>query len=68
VKRPEQSSIYQDEDDYVKLLKQMKTSVDAQIDLGVRNPTSLGLLVEGILIFVINSTIPRFLLIISMES
>ncbi|KAG1369271.1 hypothetical protein G6F61_012473 [Rhizopus arrhizus] len=47
VKRPGQSSIYQDEDDYVKLLKQMKTSVDAQIDLGVRNPTSLGLLVEG---------------------
>jgi hypothetical protein len=68
VKRPGQSSIYQDEDDYVKLLKQMKTSVDAQIDLRVRNPTSLGLLVEGILIFVINSTIPRFLLIISMES
>lgn len=68
MKRPQQSSIYQDEDDYVKLLKQMKTSVDAQIDLGVRNPTSLGLLVEGILIFVINSTIPRFLLIISMES
>ncbi|CAO3692094.1 unnamed protein product [Rhizopus stolonifer] len=46
VKRPGQFSIYQDEDDYVKLLKQMKTSVDAQIDLGVRNPTSLGLLIS----------------------
>lgn len=68
MKRPGQISIYQDEDDYVKLLKQMKTSVDAQIDLEVRNPTSLGLLVEGILIFVINLTIPKFFLIISMES
>lgn len=68
MKRPGQVSLYQDEDDYVKLLKQMKTSVDAQIDFGVRNPTSLGLLVEGILIFVINSAIPRFLLIMSMES
>ncbi|CEP18549.1 hypothetical protein [Parasitella parasitica] len=47
VKRPGQCSIYQDENDYVKLLKQMKTSVDGQIDLGVPNPTSLGLLVEG---------------------
>lgn len=68
MKRPGQVSLYQDEDDYVKLLKQMKTSVDVQIDLGIHNPTSLGLLVEGILIFVINSTTPRFLLIISMES
>ncbi|KAG1048039.1 hypothetical protein G6F43_009544 [Rhizopus delemar] len=47
VKRPGQVSLYQDEDNYVKLLKQMKTSVDVQIDLGVHNPTSLGLLVEG---------------------
>lgn len=48
VKRPGQSSRYQAEDDYVKLLKQMKDSVNKQIDFGFTSPFSFGLLVEGI--------------------
>ncbi|KAI7899592.1 uncharacterized protein BX663DRAFT_576921 [Cokeromyces recurvatus] len=47
VKRPETTSKYQPEDDYAKLMKQMKGSVDEQLCLGVQNPSSLGLLVEG---------------------
>ncbi|KAG0782212.1 hypothetical protein G6F17_011432 [Rhizopus arrhizus] len=47
VKRPEITSKYQPEDDYTKLMKQMKGSVDDQLRLGSKNPTSLGLLVEG---------------------
>ncbi|KAG1138949.1 hypothetical protein G6F37_013237 [Rhizopus arrhizus] len=47
VKRPEMKSKYQPEDDFTKLMKQMKTSVDDQLCLGSKNPTSLGLLVEG---------------------
>ncbi|KAG1515116.1 hypothetical protein G6F52_009758 [Rhizopus delemar] len=47
VKRPEITSKYQPEDDYTKLMKQMKGSVDDQLCLGSKNPTSLGLLVEG---------------------
>lgn len=68
VKRPGQNSMYQDEEDYVKLLKHMKGSIDDQIDLGVHNPTSLGLLVEGILIFMITQLFLDIFLIISMES
>ncbi|KAI9254795.1 hypothetical protein BY458DRAFT_461973 [Sporodiniella umbellata] len=47
VKRPKVMSRYQPEDDYTKLMKQMKGSVDDQLCLGVENPLSLGLLVEG---------------------
>ncbi|KAG1041008.1 hypothetical protein G6F43_012186 [Rhizopus delemar] len=47
VKRPETSSKYQPEDDFVKLMKLLKRSVDDQLYLGVKTPTSLGLLVEG---------------------
>ncbi|KAI9243223.1 hypothetical protein BY458DRAFT_591636 [Sporodiniella umbellata] len=46
VKRPKVMSRYQPEDDYTKLMKQMKGSVDDQLCLGVENPLSLGLLVE----------------------
>ncbi|CAO3606583.1 unnamed protein product [Mucor hiemalis] len=47
VKRPDTSSKYQAEDDFTKLMKMMKDSVDEQLRLGIENPTSLGLLVEG---------------------
>ncbi|KAI9245446.1 hypothetical protein BY458DRAFT_528873, partial [Sporodiniella umbellata] len=47
VKRPKVLSRNQPEDDFVKLMKQMKRSVDDQLYLGVENPLSLGLLVEG---------------------
>ncbi|KAG2211172.1 hypothetical protein INT47_006291 [Mucor saturninus] len=47
VKRPETTSRYQPETDYAKLMKQLKGSVDEQLYLGVQNPSSLGLLVEG---------------------
>lgn len=46
-KRPDTSSKYQAEDDFTKLMKMMKDSVDEQLYLGIDNPTSLGLLVEG---------------------
>ncbi|KAL0577432.1 hypothetical protein ABG067_008834, partial [Albugo candida] len=39
VKRPGAGSQYQAEDDYTKLLKQMKDSVDDQLCSGVPNPT-----------------------------
>lgn len=48
VKRPNTSSKYQAESDYVKILKEMKGSIDLQIHLGVANPASFGLLVEAI--------------------
>ncbi|KAL9559132.1 hypothetical protein PS6_000936 [Mucor atramentarius] len=47
IKRPSTQSKYQAEDDYVKLLKEMKGSIDNQLLLGIENPSSLGLLVEG---------------------
>lgn len=47
VKRPNTSSKYQAESDYVKLLKEMKSSIDLQITLGVSTPLSIGLHVEG---------------------
>lgn len=47
VKRPGQSSRYQAEDDFVKLLKQMKDIMNKQIDIGFTKPFSFGLLVEG---------------------
>lgn len=47
VKRPGKQSVYQADDARVKLVKQMKGNIDNQIDLGVENPTSFGLLSEG---------------------
>lgn len=47
VKRPGQTSKYQPEDDYTKLLKEIKDSLDKQVDLGFVNPFSFGLLMEG---------------------
>ncbi|KAI8376684.1 hypothetical protein EDC96DRAFT_436350, partial [Choanephora cucurbitarum] len=47
VKRPGESSKCQKETDYVKLLKEMKSSIDKQINMGLASPFSFGLLVEG---------------------
>ncbi|KAG1294133.1 hypothetical protein G6F60_006049 [Rhizopus arrhizus] len=47
LKRPDCDSKYQKEDDFCKLMKQMKTSVDRQIKLKMANPISFGLLCEG---------------------
>ncbi|KAI8351151.1 hypothetical protein BD560DRAFT_409369 [Blakeslea trispora] len=47
VKRPGESSRYQKETDYVKLLKEMKSSIDKQINMGLASLFSFGLLVEG---------------------
>ncbi|KAL9536598.1 hypothetical protein MBANPS3_012529 [Mucor bainieri] len=47
VKRPDIKSVHQEEDDYVKLLKQLKDSIDHQVKLGMSNPVSIGLLCEG---------------------
>jgi hypothetical protein len=47
VKRPDASSKYQEEDDFVKLMKQQKLSIDTQLNLGVKTPVSFGLLCEG---------------------
>lgn len=47
VKRPDTLSKYQEEDDYTKLMKQLKLAIDNQLKLGVQNPYSFGLLCEG---------------------
>ncbi|RCH80841.1 hypothetical protein CU098_005693, partial [Rhizopus stolonifer] len=46
VKRPNIRSIYQEEEDSVKLLKQMKSSIDNQVKLGMKISKSLDLLCE----------------------
>ncbi|KAI8985249.1 hypothetical protein BDB01DRAFT_721838 [Pilobolus umbonatus] len=46
-KRPKRKSIYQREDDYVKLMKEMKEGINRQIDLGIQGHASFGLFVEG---------------------
>lgn len=51
VKRPEQASKYQVEDDFTKLLKQLKVSIDHQIHLKIKKPRSFGLFVEGNMLF-----------------
>ncbi|KAI9477989.1 MAG: hypothetical protein EXX96DRAFT_483214, partial [Benjaminiella poitrasii] len=40
-------SAYQDKYSYVKLMKEMKANTDEPIDLGISDPTSLGVLTEG---------------------
>ncbi|KAL9541120.1 hypothetical protein MBANPS3_009295 [Mucor bainieri] len=47
VKRPAATSKYQPEDDATKLMKLLKSSIDQQLHLGVEDPVSLGVLVEG---------------------
>ncbi|KAI9478527.1 MAG: hypothetical protein EXX96DRAFT_484329, partial [Benjaminiella poitrasii] len=47
LKRPVCKSIYREENDFVKLLKLMKASVDDQVAVGMANPMSLGLQCEG---------------------
>jgi hypothetical protein len=47
VKRLDATSKYQAEDDYTKLKKQMKQSIDSQLGLGIKDPVSFGLLMEG---------------------
>lgn len=47
VKRPKQHSKYQVESDFIKSMKEMKGSIDMQIELGISTPISFGLLVEG---------------------
>lgn len=47
IKRPAVHSRHQIEDDYVKLLKEMKDSIDGQLKVGIENSSSLRLLVEG---------------------
>lgn len=49
VKCPGAHSKYQPEDDYTKLMKLMKKSVDDQLYLGLKDLMSLGLLIEGML-------------------
>lgn len=48
LKRPDKVSKYQAEDDYTKLMKHMKNSIDNQVKLGIKTPVALGLLSEGI--------------------
>lgn len=47
VKRANTARKYQSEDEYTKLMKQMNESVEDQLYLGLKIPTSLSLLIEG---------------------
>lgn len=47
LKWPAYKSVYQEANDYVKLLKLMKVSLDDQAAVEIRNPESLGLLCQG---------------------
>lgn len=47
VKRPFQESKYQPESDFTKLMKLMKSSINAQLHYGFSEPFSLGLFCEG---------------------
>ncbi|KAG1462476.1 hypothetical protein G6F46_001392 [Rhizopus delemar] len=47
MKRPGSKSVYQEEDDFTKLLKHLKKSIDDQAMLGMKTPESFGLLCEG---------------------
>ncbi|CAO3633203.1 unnamed protein product [Mucor hiemalis] len=46
VKKPNPTSKYQAEDDYTKVLKHMKVSIDHQINIGIERPKSFGVLCE----------------------
>lgn len=47
VKRPTATSKYQAENAHVKLLKQMKTSIDFQVKIRINSPASFGVLCRG---------------------
>ena len=47
IKRPNTSSNYQEENNYVKLLKHLTNSIDKQVDARIEGPVSYGLLCEG---------------------
>lgn len=47
IKKPSIYSNHQIEDSSIKLMREMKGSIDNQLKLGIKNPSSLGLLVEG---------------------
>lgn len=47
VKRPQIESKYQEENDYIKLLKQLKASVDYQVQLNIESPVALGVYCAG---------------------
>lgn len=47
IKSPQQKSEYELEDDFVKLMKQMKLSINKQLWRAFPNPCSYGLLCEG---------------------
>lgn len=55
VKRPNKPSKYQVEDDYCKLLKQLKNSFDIQITIGIQEPSAMGLLCEGMIITIVKN-------------
>ncbi|ORE19946.1 hypothetical protein BCV71DRAFT_262550 [Rhizopus microsporus] len=47
IPRPNVTNHYQEEDDFTKLMKQLKSSIDEQLHLVMENTVSLGPLVEG---------------------
>lgn len=53
VKKEKAESKYQVESDFVKLMKQMKTSIDKQLQMGVQSPVSFGLLCEGLYVWLL---------------
>lgn len=59
LKRPNKFSKYQVEDDFVKLCKHMKYSIDNQAAIGIEAPVALGLWCEGISVF-LHILIPNF--------
>ncbi|KAI8377246.1 hypothetical protein BD560DRAFT_348756 [Blakeslea trispora] len=58
VKRPNIQSKYQPEEDMVKLLKHMKSSIDDQLHAGINDCMSFGLLVEGYRATLMKMTLP----------
>ncbi|KAI7898205.1 uncharacterized protein BX663DRAFT_480421 [Cokeromyces recurvatus] len=56
-KRPNVKSSYQAEDDFVKLMKHLKNSINYQVSLKVLSPMSLGILCEGFTCSLIKMTL-----------
>lgn len=44
---PSANSVYKVENDYMEVMKVMKESINNQLRIGIDNPSSLGLLIEG---------------------
>ncbi|KAG1463120.1 hypothetical protein G6F56_005360 [Rhizopus delemar] len=57
LKRPGKVSKYQVEDDFVKLCKHMKYSIDNQAAIGIESPVALGLWCEGFVCSLIKMTL-----------